>query len=56
MNYNQIMLSLGKGRRVDIEKKVNEMKNANNKKFKNSHDDYEKVDDKQAGASRKKAS
>lgn len=54
MNYNQIMLSLGKGRRVDIEKKVNELKNNNNKKFKNTLDDYENFGDKQAGSNRKK--
>jgi len=56
MNYNQIMLSLGKGRRVDIEKKLNELKNNNNKKFKSTLDDYENFGDKQTGGTRKKAS
>jgi len=53
MDYTQIMLSLGKGRRVEIEKKLNEYKN-NNKKFKNNLDDYENFGNNQTNSKRKK--
>jgi hypothetical protein len=42
MDYTQIMLALGKGRKVDIEKKLNELKNNMNNKYNNNVEDAPK--------------